>query len=298
MHTPRPGSYEPDSPYIESLSRKYLVLWAPVHILRPADKKQRTSSGAKFAFYCYPEKIAVNCDISRHTANNTKVSTPINDNIDPQRTGAPIGGSAGSRVADGFAPTSGPPASPVADSFAPASGPPGSREEDSFWQLIRDNSGILYKIANSYCRNREDRPDLLQEMVYQLWKSRLQFNHHFKFSTWMYRIALNVAISFYRTQTRSGVRLSLDGEFNGIELEDIPPEQDAMEEKIGILRRFIEELNDLDKALMILYLEERPHREIAEILGLSESNVSTKLGRIKERLKQRFLTLNDERYGS
>jgi RNA polymerase sigma factor (sigma-70 family) len=153
-------------------------------------------------------------------------------------------------------------------------------------QRIQDNKGILYKISNSYCRNAGDREDLMQEMVYQLWRSGQRFDETQKFSTWMYRIALNVAISFYRRANRSGITVALDAE---AQLAD-EGGSEVLEERIEVLTRFIRGLNELDKALMILYLEERPYREIAEILGISETNVATKLGRIKGRLKQEFKT--------
>lgn len=164
----------------------------------------------------------------------------------------------------------------------------------AFLQLIRDNKGILFKISYSYCRNKDDREDLMQEMIYQLWRSGHQFDANYKFSTWMYRIALNVAISFYRKQNRSGVRIALDGELRLMEaeLEDRSDGNEQLEEKIDLLQLFISELGELDKALMILYLEERPYREIAEILGISETNVATKLSRIKGKLKQKFLRSN------
>ncbi len=112
----------------------------------------------------------------------------------------------------------------------------------------------------------------------------------------MYRIALNVAISFYRKETRSGVSIALGGDLRvnliESELEDRSPDNEELEEKIDLLHLFISELGELDKALMILYLEERPYREIAEILGITETNVATKLSRIKARLKQQFLKAN------
>jgi RNA polymerase sigma factor (sigma-70 family) len=160
-----------------------------------------------------------------------------------------------------------------------------------FLQLIRDNKGILFKISNSYCRNRDDREDLVQEIIYQLWKSAGGFDINRKFSTWMYRIALNVAISFYRQQRRSGLRISFGGDLHLMELADSPADPDT-EEKINLLQQYINEQNELDKALMILYLEERPYRDIAEILGITETNVATKLSRIKGRLKQQLVTLN------
>ena len=163
--------------------------------------------------------------------------------------------------------------------------------KDAFLQLIRDNKGILYKISASYCRNVSDREDLVQEMIYQLWRSGHRFDDNQKFTTWMYRIALNVAISFYRKTTRSGVRIDLGVDLQ--ELEDRSPAGEALDERIELLQRFISELGELDKALMILYLEEKTYREIADILGITETNVATKLSRIKSRLKQQFLQLNN-----
>ncbi|HEV2482762.1 MAG TPA: sigma-70 family RNA polymerase sigma factor [Puia sp.] len=167
-------------------------------------------------------------------------------------------------------------------------------EKAAFLELIQEHRGILYKISASYCRNAGDREDLMQEMIYQLWRSAERFDTNFKFSTWMYRIALNVAISFYRKTSAGGLRVALDAD---VEVADGGAAAgsgsfavDPLEERIELLQRFIASLGEMDKALMILYLEERPYREIGEILGLSESNVATKLSRIKGRLKQQFLT--------
>ncbi|HWB91765.1 MAG TPA: sigma-70 family RNA polymerase sigma factor [Puia sp.] len=161
-------------------------------------------------------------------------------------------------------------------------------DKTAFLELIRGNMGILYKISASYCRNVSDREDLMQEMIYQLWKSAGKFDDHYKFSTWMYRIALNVAISFYRKARAGGVRVELGAEVQLAELAD-RGDREGLEERIELLQRFIGSLGELDKALMILYLEERSYKEIGEILGLSETNVATKLSRIKGRLKQQFL---------
>jgi RNA polymerase sigma factor (sigma-70 family) len=157
-----------------------------------------------------------------------------------------------------------------------------------FLQLVEANKRILYKIAASYCRNAGDREDLIQEMIFQLWQSAERFDDHHKFTTWMYRVALNVAISFYRKAGRSGLRVDLDA---GLDLADPGDGSGVLEERVALLQRFIGELGELDKALMILYLEERPYREIAEILGMTETNVATKLSRIKGRLRQQFNTL-------
>ena len=101
----------------------------------------------------------------------------------------------------------------------------------------------------------------------------------------MYRIALNVAISFYRKAGRTGLRVDLGADLDLADPEDGGSELD---ERISLLQQFIAELGEMDKALMILYLEERPYREIAEILGITETNVATKLTRIKDRLRKQF----------
>jgi RNA polymerase sigma-70 factor (ECF subfamily) len=153
-------------------------------------------------------------------------------------------------------------------------------DSNNFLRLILDNKGIIIKICNSYCNNRGDREDLAQEIIYALWKGRTTFNPEFKFSTWMYRVALNVAISFYRSgrPRRNDVYLS----DVVIEVADDPPEQDN---NMNVLMAQVAALKELDKALIILYFEGKSYREIAEIMGISETNVATKLSRIREKLK-------------
>src|ERR1700743_1936759 len=108
-------------------------------------------------------------------------------------------------------------------------------EKAAFLQLIQENKGILYKISASYCRNVSDREDLIQEMIYQLWRSAERFDANYKFTTWMYRIALNVAISFYRKSSRSGVKVTLDTELHLT--EDLVTHE--LDERIRLLQRFI-----------------------------------------------------------
>jgi len=157
---------------------------------------------------------------------------------------------------------------------------------ENFLQLIQQNSGIIYKICNAYCRNKNDREDLAQEIVYQLFKAGKNFDAAFKFTTWMYRVALNTAISFYRKENKAASTISLDEE--GIEVEDRTEAVYTTDENIKLLQQYINELKELDKALMILYLEAKSYSEIAEITGITETNVATKISRIKERLKQKF----------
>src|SRR5258706_15969436 len=158
-----------------------------------------------------------------------------------------------------------------------------------FLSVIECNKGILYKVANLYCKDSEERKDLVQEIIIQLWESFENYTSQYKYSTWIYRIALNVAISFYRKENRrEHVSNPLsDGILNFVDT-NVTGET---EKEIGLLQQFISELKELDKALMLLYLEEKSHKEIAEIIGISETNVSTKIGRIKTILKQKFSTI-------
>ena len=164
-------------------------------------------------------------------------------------------------------------------------------KKDIFLSVIETNKGIIYKIANSYCKDLEDRKDLFQEIVSQLWKSFDNYDNQYRYSTWIYRVALNVAISFYRKENRRKVLSSplSEGVFSLIDFN----ESNEMESNLRLLQQFIQELKDLDKALMLLYLEEKSHREIAEIIGISETNVATKIGRIKLLLKQKFSTIEN-----
>ena len=159
------------------------------------------------------------------------------------------------------------------------------QSKEDFLSIIDANKRIIFKICNSYCKNADDREDLAQEIIFQLWKSWSSFNANYKLSTWMYRIALNVAISFYRKE-----RKTTDTVLMGDHVIEIADEQieESLETNLNALQQFINELKPLDKALMILYLEEKPQKEIAEIMGITSSNVATKIGRIKEQLKQKF----------
>lgn len=165
-------------------------------------------------------------------------------------------------------------------------------KSDLFLSVIQSHKGILYKIANSYCKNIEDRKDLVQEVIVQLWKSFDNYDESFKYSTWIYRISLNVAISFYRKEnSRSKLSNSLNESIiNFQEADDF----EDKESDLCLLQQMILELKDLDKALMLLYLEEKSHKEIAQIIGISETNVATKINRIKNNLKQKFNLLKNQ----
>ncbi|MDR1526392.1 MAG: sigma-70 family RNA polymerase sigma factor [Dysgonamonadaceae bacterium] len=159
-------------------------------------------------------------------------------------------------------------------------------KRDYFIEVVQTHKGIIYKIANAYCRCAEDREDLVQEILIQLWKSLDIYSDRYRFSTWLYRIALNISISFYR---KSSIRKSLfSGNLGAFLNFPDRDENDETESNIALLYRFISEFNDLDKALIILYLEEKSYKEIAFIIGISETNVATKISRLKKLLRKKF----------
>lgn len=163
----------------------------------------------------------------------------------------------------------------------------GFLSENEFEKLLDTHIGLIYKVAHSYCDNPNDQQDLVQEIIIQLWKSYKNFSKESKLSTWLYRVATNVAISFYRKDSKwKGMASTLDENFVEIEAKQ---ESDETDEKLAQLHQFIEQLNQLDRALMLLYLEDKPQKEIAEILGISETNVSTKIARIKQKLRTKFI---------
>jgi RNA polymerase sigma-70 factor (ECF subfamily) len=156
---------------------------------------------------------------------------------------------------------------------------------DAFGALLQRHSGIVFKVANSYARLPEDRADLAQEIAAQLWRAWPKYDPARSATTWMYRIALNVAISHVRDQSlrRRHDAMSLDETVH--DMADAGAADHEREQHLRLLQRFIARQPPLERALLLLYLEERPQREIAEILGLGESNVSTKIGRLKQRLR-------------
>lgn len=163
----------------------------------------------------------------------------------------------------------------------------GSLDQQRFEALWREHRGIVLKVASVYARGAEERHDLAQEIGAQLWRAFAGYDaRRAKFSTWLYRIALNVAISHLR---RTGGEA---GRFEPLEkthLETIAGEP-AVEpdERLDALYAFIGELDALNRALILLYLEDRSYAEIADVLGISATNVATKINRIKTRLRGRM----------
>lgn len=154
--------------------------------------------------------------------------------------------------------------------------------EQTFLDQINQSQGIIHRICNVYASDLNDRKDLLQEMLIQLWKSYPSFQGKSKFSTWLYRVCLNVAIQNLRTHQRqpeAGIRF---------EHSDTLPDhrvEDQYEEKLHWLQQALQQLNPVDKAIVMLYLEEKDNEEIASIIGISQNYVRVKMNRIKAKLR-------------
>lgn len=150
-------------------------------------------------------------------------------------------------------------------------------------KLVQEHRSLLYKVCRIYCFTGADRQDLFQEMVIQLWRSYPTFRGESKFSTWLYRIALNTAISDLRKQNRRPSTTSAD---------DIPPSLPDMTwpgeeaEQLQQLYTAINKLSDVEKALVMLYLEDRSYEEMEEIMGINQNNLRVKMNRIREKLRK------------
>lgn len=152
-----------------------------------------------------------------------------------------------------------------------------------FSELIDNNQAIIHKITMVYANNRADREDLFQEICLQLWKAYPNFREEAKFSTWMYRVALNTAISTVRKEKHKVA-------FEPLRENDRISEDSTDEtEKVKVLYQAISGLNNIDKAMILLWLDEKSYDEIAAIMGTTKSNVSVKLVRIKRKLEELVL---------
>ncbi len=160
------------------------------------------------------------------------------------------------------------------------------RDQQEFEGRLEAHRGIVFKLANAYCPAGEERDDLVQEICLQLWRSYPGYDRERRFSTWMFRVALNTAISFARAaRTRDLRSVALEGA--AADLVAAPP-ADENDARLATLHRFLHRQGELDRALVLLYLEDRSYREIAEILGISETNVGTRLNRCKEKMRQQL----------
>lgn len=159
-------------------------------------------------------------------------------------------------------------------------------DQQEFAALVADHAGIVRKVATTYCRDADDRADLAQDILAQLWAAWPRYDRERPFSTWMYRVALNVAISHVRGVYRSARHFEPLTDDHHV-IAAAPVDHEDRDEQ-AFLPEVIAELDPLSRALLLLYLDERSHREIAEILGIGESNVGTKINRLKQRIRARL----------
>lgn len=155
--------------------------------------------------------------------------------------------------------------------------------EDKFVRHLEKNQNIVHKICRIYTNDQAAHKDLFQEITIQLWKAFPKFRGDSKFSTWMYRVALNTAITLYRKKKRSIQTQDYDSVHFRIQAEDYNPET---EQHLKLMYKAVKELNDIDKALVFLYLEDKNYKEISETLGISEVNARVKMNRVKTKLKK------------
>lgn len=154
--------------------------------------------------------------------------------------------------------------------------------EHKFVTELQDNQNIVHKVCTLYTNDRDSHNDLFQEITIQLWKAYPKFRGEAKFSTWMYRVALNTAITLYRKNKK---RIDT-ADYESVIFKIKADEYDQTEElQLKLMYKAVKQLGDVDKALVFLYLEDKNYTEIAETLGISEVNARVKMNRIKTKLK-------------
>lgn len=153
---------------------------------------------------------------------------------------------------------------------------------EQFTQLVDQHRRIAFKVSNTYCWHVDDRAELSQEILMQCWRAFPSYDTDRSFSTWMYRIALNVAISYVRHHSlRQKHHIPLEPDTH-----EVSDQAASGQDDVEFLYRFIDQLDTLNRALLVLYMEDHSYQEIADVLGISESNVSTKIHRLKRRLRK------------
>jgi RNA polymerase sigma-70 factor (ECF subfamily) len=154
--------------------------------------------------------------------------------------------------------------------------------KEEFLQNITSNQAIIHKVTRIYCDNVDDRKDLFQEILIQLWKSYGSFKEQSKFSTWMYRVAINTAITAFKRGSKKNIKAQF--------VKDLPQivddEYDTdLEENLNLLHAAIGQLTGIEKSIILLYLEDKSYEEIAEITGITQNYVRVKMNRIKKKLE-------------
>jgi len=162
--------------------------------------------------------------------------------------------------------------------------------EKEFLQIIQKNQGIIYKVCSLYCDSQDDRDDLFQEIVAQLWKSYPSFRKESKVTTWMYRVALNTAITSFKKSKRRPDQSRLSSQNFQIAEENYDTET---EESIKLLHKAVKQLSGIEKSIILLFLENKKYEEIAEITGITQNYVRVKMNRIKKKLKKLMVKEED-----
>lgn len=155
-----------------------------------------------------------------------------------------------------------------------------SQKEKDFSKLVKENQGLIIKVARMYTNTPDDQQDLFQEIVLQLWRSYDTFKGNSKISTWMYRVALNTAITLFRKTTRT-VKTDELADYH----QPIDDDNDDNQQQISLLYKVIKMLGDIDRAIVMMYLDDLPYKDIAENIGITEVNARVKMNRLKKTLK-------------
>lgn len=156
-------------------------------------------------------------------------------------------------------------------------------------QMIAQNKGMLFKICKIYQEDPQDRDDLLQEITLQLWTVSDSFRGDSKLSSWMYRVALNTAIVFFKKQKRRPDNMGLPQNFDLVQEPG-----DEKEEQLATFYKAVKQLDKVEKALIFLYMEDRPYEEMAASLGITQGNLRVRLNRVKNKLKDIIKAMNHE----
>ncbi|MCX2719985.1 RNA polymerase sigma factor [Lentiprolixibacter aurantiacus] len=154
--------------------------------------------------------------------------------------------------------------------------------EHKFVTELEDNQNIVHKVCSLYTNDRDSHNDLFQEITIQLWKAYPKFRGEAKFSTWMYRVALNTAITLYRKSKKRVNTQDYESVIFKIKAEEY---DETEEQQLKLMYKAVRQLGDIDKALVFLYLEDKDYSEISETLGISEVNARVKMNRIKNKLR-------------
>ncbi len=162
--------------------------------------------------------------------------------------------------------------------------------KEDFLDIFEQNIGIIIKISRGYTTITQDREDLINDIALELWKSFKSFNGNSKISTWIYRVALNTAMNYKRKKKNDSLFFFLN-DFRKYDTFPWLIEQDNSSD-IEVLYQCINELNEINKAIILLYLDGNSHDEISDITGISKTNVGTRISRIKEQIKNLAITKN------